>query len=748
MTSPARGPRAAVAAGLALGLLPWFLPAGMARAAVPEWGMALSLAGFIAAGLGAAKAGGPLRRWAGGVAPALIVVAPATLSLQAAPALTTWCPPLGGAYASWAPWAPLPAILLGSALGAVGRPGARPAWGRLGWFLLASSAFAFLQVLAGPRMSPYHPALGKAAFHFSTGGWDASGQAVRFALLVAVAAGLLVAHAAWPRLRAASLTLLAVLVVWWAALGDHWGGGVGAGFRRAFAPVASWPAEAPEVEVLATGRPDGAGRLAARAGALARDHRERLGLPYGGPLRIYLFASDEEEAFWTGVDRVDFVKPWQGTVHLSRPEPGTTHLSHELAHAVLAAVGPPPLRVPLSPVAVEGAAVAMSEFMDTEEGQWRHVAFADGAAEAPVEILGAAAFWAGNFRLSYQRSGGLLGWLLMTQGPGPFKEWYRTLDWEEAFGAGPEDLLPRWGAYLASLEVPDRARRESALLYAARPRYLDACVVPWPGHLAALSREDEGLVENLALIAAGSRTPGSRADSPGADDLRQALADRALRGQTGAPDLDTAIRWTREQDRWHAEWRAAGIAEEEGDLLQAAARGRRALAGAPTPEWRLVIGARLEAWDPLHSVAEAAEDLEASTPWRLMWEWRGEWGRRRGSVGWSRVAWVRPGSGCGELAPVASGSVSPSLRVWGALACGPPAATEETLTALAALDEPTRRWMLQRVVAFAQADLGPGGDPLSAMARADTVGRADATWGESPALGRIRLLAEALLPPT
>lgn len=741
-----------MAAGLALAALPWFLPAGLARSLAPEWGMALSLLAFVAAGLAAAAPGLPWPRWRRGLFHALLLVGPAVAALSLAPGLTTFCPPLPAPFATFAPWAPLPPALLGAALGAVGRPGLRPAWGRVGWFLLASALFTGLQVYLGPRISPYHPATGKLAFHFSSGGWDASPQAIAFAALTAAAALLLLLAAAArsPWARAAAALTLAAGVPSWLLWGDAWGGGVGLRFRAAYRSISAWPAAAPEVEVLVAGDDPAwvggperrlANQLAARAGALARDHRQRLGLPPGPPIKVYLLEEAADEVLWTGVNKVDFVKPWQGALYLSNPQAGTVHLSHELAHAVLGAVGPPPFGVPLNTTVVEGAAVALSEFMDEEEGQWRHVAFAPRLAAGPTEVLGGLSFWTGNFQTSYLRAGGLIGYLLQTRGTEAFLSFYRRPNWASAFGKPPAEALREWGAYLSSLEVPERVRRESAALYARPPGFLEACVAPWSPHLAALAKESPKALAGLYALAEAGADP--RLALPGAKDLRTALADRALRTNTPInPSL--ALEWLGES-AFAGAYNAAAERRRAEDFGAAADWVGRALSAAPSEDWRFHLLAWSAEWqeDPAPALA-ALGALEPSLPFALALRWRGEWEASGASAPWRRATSLYPGPDNCEGVPL-EGWADPTLQAYAAALCGPPAATPDTVALINTLPPAERRWLLQRIQGFAASGLGASGGPAAALARLDTIGLVDSEWAQSPALGRIRLLAEALL---
>ncbi len=741
--------------GLGIAPLLLLLPVGMMRGPVPEWSIILSLVGFLVAGVLAGKEKGNRRaRFKSGLFRGFLLIFPLMISLVILPSLTTWCPPLPTGMRINFLWAPLPGILLGAVLGAVGKGGVKRACKRLWTFVLWTGLFSGAQVLLGPRMAPYHPVTGKLSFHFSSGEGGEGTEAILFAWGVLIWAALRIWRedlSGAKKRRVARGQAFAVLA--WMLLGDPFGGGVGILFRASRETVAVWPANQPEI-VVTTAKgwslrhPEKVGdvqRLAMVAATLAREHREKLGLGVERPLTLHLLLEEGEQLFWTGVNRVDFVKPWQGTIHMSSLRPSIPHLSHEMVHAILASKGPWPFRVPWSTTIVEGAAVALAEFTDTDEGQWAHVAFAKRAQEAPTEVLGGLAFWTGNFRTSYKRSGGLMGYLLQSRGKEAFLALYANADWEEAFGKPPEDALSEWGLYLEGLDVPQRARRDSERLYAAQPRFREACLVRWQTAINSESPWEK----YISMV----RNEDPKLNRPGGRYFELLVSSIALGGfwkTDSLVDWEEAWEWLNRSPFQPSEITGSALTASRqrahDDLTVARTIWHLGWDSAPDDAWKGAALSSRSYWDPDQEV-NLLEQLGPFEPGlspsrRLSISWLPQWRQVFPERLWSTSTSLLPESeSCPLLLGVEDGGEAWDL--WMVLVCGSPLAPPEIVSLAGELEPWALRWMGTKVLGWAESTYAS--NPQQTVDRLLTLERLDNSWVGSPRLGRIRRLANTFL---
>lgn len=100
----------------------------------------------------------------------------------------------------------------------------------------------------------------------------------------------------------------------------------------------------------------------------------RLGQKPQGEVHIWLHATREDQAHWTGAQHVDFTLPWRREIHIAGAEVPHDTLGHELAHAVAGELSDNLLRIPTDLVffqhaaVVEGLAVALTPELSMRDG--------------------------------------------------------------------------------------------------------------------------------------------------------------------------------------------------------------------------------------------------------------------------------------------------------------------------------------------------------------------------------------------
>jgi hypothetical protein len=100
----------------------------------------------------------------------------------------------------------------------------------------------------------------------------------------------------------------------------------------------------------------------------------RLGVRPSEDIHIWLHATRDAQAHWTGASHVDFTLPWRHELHVVGADVPHGTLGHELAHAVAAELSPTLLKMPSAFVlfeqaaVVEGVAVALTPELSMRDG--------------------------------------------------------------------------------------------------------------------------------------------------------------------------------------------------------------------------------------------------------------------------------------------------------------------------------------------------------------------------------------------
>ncbi len=392
---------------------------------------------------------------------------------------------------------------------------------------------------------------------------------------------------------------------------------------------------------------------------LARDAAERrrslevyFGMPFPGPIHVFVFRDGAEKGRIVGAADTLVAKPWRGEALVQ----GTTYphpvLGHELAHVVAGAFARGPLKIPgrlgglvANPGLVEGVAVAAAPHEEAlTERAWASAMRARGLLP-PLDQLFGLGFLGGNASRGYTAAGAFVAFVKERYGLEALRRWYggaaadaalgtslaeaevafhAWLDAEPTSGSERRIAEARFGAPgLASRRCPhlvdddlERAgrclregRREEARAAVERVRSLDprsgaarllSCALEPAGealeaHLAAAA--DEALpatARDEALVRAGDL-----AWIAGRGDEAAARYDEAL-----ARTVDEARSRLLEVKRTFA--RDPSTPEPVRAYVTAAVRGDRAEVDP------LVLGAALERWrspreSPVHRAFRAQQ---------------------------------------------------------------------------------------------------------------------------------------------
>lgn len=284
----------------------------------------------------------------------------------------------------------------------------------------------------------------------------------------------------------------------------------------------------------------------------------RLGQRPQGDVHIWLHATREAQATWTGAQHVDFTLPWRREIHIVGAEVPHDTLGHELAHAVAGELSDTLLKIPSDLVVfqhaavVEGLAVALTPELSMRDGltvkeqaaAMKRLGFAPGTAT----LFSGVSFFAEPPSRAYIAAGAFIESLVARSLPDPtvaLAALYKSGRLEDATGS-PEaatQLSEAHDALLDTLALPPDAALVASERF-QRPSILrDVCLpddVERARALRALVRTGEGsrALEEVGALPSRATLEDLLADASDVrdDETALALASR-IEGLDHAVDL-------------------------------------------------------------------------------------------------------------------------------------------------------------------------------------------------------------------
>ena len=197
----------------------------------------------------------------------------------------------------------------------------------------------------------------------------------------------------------------------------------------------------------------------------------RLGLRPQQPIHVWVHATAEEKARWTGASRADFALPWRHEVHLRRGGAPHPTLGHELVHIIAGELLTTLFRTPgrfifaQNPALVEGLAVAVAPELKSEHDL---TILEDAAALKRLgrlgpasQLLGGLDFLGEAHQRAYIAAGSVLSAFAVTQPDAPraLREVYRSGSIAASLGSdsAARAFFRGYEALLDSLTLPDGA---------------------------------------------------------------------------------------------------------------------------------------------------------------------------------------------------------------------------------------------------------------------------------------------------
>ncbi|MDP2339548.1 MAG: hypothetical protein Q8O67_01210 [Deltaproteobacteria bacterium] len=541
----------------------------------PESGMILAVVGGVALALAQSRRGafkdpsGFFNDWIGGVVVAGSFVLVFLISTTIGGAVSPTCSPNGGRLPMLL--LAVPVLLLQAAVGVVvGR-----AIGRRGLALFA--CFVLEVVIASSMVVDFFREPGfRAASHFFVvvsgdllRGADLSVAAIGFrtatALLCAVV--VLVGSALWPAQKKSGLGMGQ------ASTGPLWAVAVVVGvvffiahgqarmalspsrreMEKAYSLVKKRGPLVVHADPLQSTPRDVDGILA--EGTLWFERLEgRLGPLSRDDIHIWLHASREAQAHWTGASHVDFALPWRRETHVSSPAMPHRSLGHELAHIVVGEKSDTLFKVPTrffvlhNPAVTEGVAMALTPELVVDSGLTlrEQAAAMRRAGRAPDlrALFSHSRFFAEEPGRAYVAAGALVEQIVADagdEGPAVLARLYKGDGSLESVVVDVDDLIARHTAALDRTPLPDDALAFAAARFSRQSILQETCDPE--------AREDALEVRRLArtghldqALEAAARLEGSTEDDVADGTLTDLLVDaRGVSDDDGAITLLRAL---------------------------------------------------------------------------------------------------------------------------------------------------------------------------------------------------------------
>lgn len=210
----------------------------------------------------------------------------------------------------------------------------------------------------------------------------------------------------------------------------------------------------------------------------------------GQPVRVFLFASTDQKAWFMGAAGTEIAKPWRREIYVHAAGFPHPSLGHELAHVLAGDLARGPFHIPGSvggflpdPGLIEGIAVAASpRVSDLSLAQWAR-AMRELELLPPLTRLFGLGFLGESSSTAYTAAGAFVTWIRDTQGGPTLARWYGGEDLAGLTGLSWAELEARYLAHLATVSLPDgalaqaRARFERPGVWSrACPHEVDACL--------------------------------------------------------------------------------------------------------------------------------------------------------------------------------------------------------------------------------------------------------------------------------
>lgn len=184
-----------------------------------------------------------------------------------------------------------------------------------------------------------------------------------------------------------------------------------------------------------------------------------------GKVRIWWYRSAAEKRQLVGADRTQFAKPWRREVHVNAlgfPHPV---LKHELVHAMAGPWGAPPFGATarffgLLPHigVIEGFAVAADDPADELTlHEWAAAMKQRGLLPDVRTLLEPQGFYSAPAARAYATAGSFIRWLADAKGKDRLRALYRHGDFAAVYGQPLPALATEWEAFLATVQVDERA---------------------------------------------------------------------------------------------------------------------------------------------------------------------------------------------------------------------------------------------------------------------------------------------------
>ncbi len=309
--------------------------------------------------------------------------------------------------------------------------------------------------------------------------------------------------------------------------------------------------------------------------------RTRLGVQAQQDVHIFVHATPDKRAHYTGAQHVDFALPWRREIHLSSVEVPHDSLGHELAHVLAGELSNSLLKTPGSMLlfnnaaVTEGVAVAVTPELSVRDGLTtrEQAAAMHAMAKTPntIALFEGVSFFTENPSRAYVAAGAVIESLFAHALPDPtaaLRTLYATGSLKDA--AGGAELLPAFAAehdeMLRTLPLPADAAVAARARFSA-PSILDTTCDPEQNILA-----DEVRVMSRSGNVAGAIAQASTQGPLSVATLQDLYVDAAdNRDNVALLDIAARLASATEGD-------TSANAEAYGDALWRTGRGREALA--------------------------------------------------------------------------------------------------------------------------------------------------------------------------
>ncbi len=205
--------------------------------------------------------------------------------------------------------------------------------------------------------------------------------------------------------------------------------------------------------------------------------------PQCDTIQVYVYRSATQRESLVGLGNTSLARPWACQIHLIRPQPGDSVVSHEMAHVVAGRLARAPLYLPalasiLPHMAlVEGAAEAATVGWDNMNVHERASAMDQlGLLPDIGTIMSAQGFWTAPAGRAYTAAGSFVSWLMSNYGGvKQFSKAYQAGHIETAYGRPLNQLTGEWREFLSSVKPEQDAITEAMARYGRQSIFSREC---------------------------------------------------------------------------------------------------------------------------------------------------------------------------------------------------------------------------------------------------------------------------------